>query len=353
MQRNACLCRLIHRKINKNNIDNMKKVFLALVLASQVMLTSCVTSCLPVRAEQALPLASHHIELRNDFGKVTNNVAVDVEFTQGESVSATLICPTELKDYVVFKIEENQLTLQLSEDLDRQERSDVNNVLGKSRSKLLLSAPKLTNISVRGSSTFSIMNDLRTSSLSAELSGSGDIRFNGVQSDDAVVAVVNGSGDVEFGREIKAKRVELSVNGSGDVKADIVTAHSVSCVVNGSGDMELKNVSAVETSFGVNGSGDLMTVSLVCEKVKASVNGSGDLMLSGSCDSASLNLTSSGDLVAEGLEAKSVTVGLVGSGTVSCNAEQTLSASVTGSGEVKYRGNPAVSTTSPKKVRTM
>lgn len=331
----------------------MKKAFLTLALMSSMMLTSCVTSCLTAGETQALPLASHNVELPNDFSKVSNNIAVDIEFTQGESVSATLMCPTELKGSVVFKIEENQLTLQLSEELDRQERNDINNVLGKSRSKLLLSAPNLTYVAVKGSSTFAVMNDLRTSSLSATLNGSGDIRFNGVQVDDAVSATVNGSGDVEFAREVKAKRVELSVNGSGDVKADIVTAYSVSGVVNGSGDMELKDVSAVETSFEVNGSGDFKTESLVCEKVDASVNGSGDLDLTGSCETALLNLTSSGDLDAEDLAAKSVTAGVVGSGTVKCNAEQTLTASVTGSGEVKYRGNPAVSTSSPKKVKAM
>lgn len=331
----------------------MKKVILALTLMFSMALTSCVACCDTIRAEERLPLASHKVALRSDFSKITNNIAVDIEFTQKDAVSATLICPTELKDFIVFNVSGNNLQLKLSEKLSQKERNEVNNTLRRSKSKLLLSAPNLTDIVVNGSCEFSLMSDLRTTSLNATLNGSGDINFNGVQCENSAVATVSGSGDIRFAREVKAKSVIMGVNGSGDIKSEIITAHNVTATVNGSGDMNINNVSAIETSFGVNGSGDMDLRNVICEKTSAAVNGSGDLKMFGACDDATYKIAASGDIRAKNMVAKSVVASVIGSGGITCNAQYTLSASVTGSGDVHYAGNPTVSTTTPKKVKVI
>lgn len=318
----------------------MKKLLLltALCTAAVPLMTSCVVSgCDNLFAEERLPLSSHKLNLTGEFTEVVNNTVIDIEFTQGADVSAELACPEDLTSFVIFSIADNVLTLKISDKLSDSERNTVNR--GLVYSKLFLTAPHLTGVTVNGSSAFSVSGDLRADDLKARLNGSGDIDFSGVQCS-TLSAVLNGSGDMEFNREVKAKAVTMQVNGSGDLNCAILTAGSAAASLNGSGDMVLNAVLVEDVDFRLNGSGDLEAHSITAGKVDASLTGSGDIKLSGSCDRAILTLNNSGDLSARKLQARDVTATVIGSGEIICNAQNTLTAKVSGSGSIRYKGDP-------------
>lgn len=298
----------------------MKKLLLltALCTAAMPLMTSCVVSgCDNLFAEEHLPLSSYKLNLTGEFTEVVNNTVIDIEFTQGADVSAELACPEELTSFVIFSIADNVLTLKISDKLNDSERNTVNRSLV--HSKLFLTAPHLTGVTVNGSSAFSVPSDLRADDLKARLNGSGDIDFSGVQCS-TLSAVLNGSGDIVFNREVKAKAVTMQVNGSGD--------------------MVFKAILVEDVDLRLNGSGDLEAHSITAGKVDASLTGSGDIKLSGSCDRAILTLNNSGDLSARKLQARDVTATVIGSGEIICNAQNTLTAKVSGSGSIRYKGDP-------------
>jgi hypothetical protein len=76
------------------------------------------------------------------------------------------------------------------------------------------------------------------------------------------------------------------------------------------------------------------------DKIFTEISGAGHINLSGSADSHSLVISGAGNLQAENLEVKVYDIVVSGSGNCWINVLQTLSVSITGSGNVYYRGNP-------------
>jgi hypothetical protein len=89
----------------------------------------------------------------------------------------------------------------------------------------------------------------------------------------------------------------------------------------------------------LNGSGD-MTLNTIVSKLVTSTTGSGDMKLQGTADNFSTQVFGSGSVKASDLETQSATVDISGSGDVQLWATQNLIASVFGSGNVFFKGNP-------------
>ena len=322
----------------------MKKVVLFAMFAVIAMssATSCVvTSCGNLSDERRLPLTSHVLKLQSDFTKVENNTVIDIEYTQSSEFSAELVCPEELMDFVIFSVEDNLLVIKLSDKLNDSERNDVNRDLRYSR--LFLSGPQLTDIRVNGSSTFMTTNDLYAKNLTAVIHGSGDVIFEGVNTVDGTVSTqVVGSGDIVFRKEVKAKSAFMQVSGSGDIDCGSLAVKSVTAQVNGSGDIKVPEMMTETAEFLLNGSGDLVALKIKANSVNAILVGSGDMKLEGECETAVLSLSSSGDLIARNLIAQDVTASVIGSGDLSCHAIKKLTAKVSGSGDIRYKGNPHI-----------
>ena len=322
----------------------MKKVLFFTMFAVSAMLTasSCmVTGCGNLSDERRLPLASHILKLQGDFSQVENNTVVDVEFTQSDELSAELICPTEVLDYVMFSIHDDLLSIKLSDELSESERNAVSRDLR--HSKLILTNPHLNNVRVNGSSTFQVINDLQAANLTATIFGSGDIIFNGVNVGDSKInAQVTGSGDIVFYNETKAKTASFQLNGSGDINCKVLSTHSVSVNINGSGDVNIPVLTTQSAMFDLHGSGDLVALKINANTVNATLVGSGDMKLEGECGTAELSLNGSGDIVARNLVAQDVTASVISSGDLSCHAVNKLTANVTGSGDIRYKGNPDI-----------
>lgn len=108
----------------------------------------------------------------------------------------------------------------------------------------------------------------------------------------------------------------------------------------GSGDIESNfTIKAKNIALDLVGSGDI-DLSLDSETVTTDIVGSGDIDLSGNCISLKSKITGSGDLNTEKLRSENVTINVIGSGDASVYCSERLKATVFGSGEVQYSGDP-------------
>lgn len=321
----------------------MKKLLLALFvcLGSMTAFSSCVvTSCSDVNATKRMPLVKYNVPVSSDFVAVFNNTMVDVVFTQGNSRSVELACPKDYEKYLDIKVVDGTLRINKNGTFAQEVLYNASKHL--SYSKLYVSCKNLQRVHLNGSSEFTVSGDVRTGNLDVQLNGSGDIRFNGVQSQSAVTVKLNGSGDISFSRELKTPDADIRLNGSGDIDCAVVTAEKVSCALNGSGDIDIKEVATVDLKTSLNGSGDLKLAKILADNVASSLNGSGDIELKGKCNVANYRVSTSGDISASGLESQEVSAEVAGSGWVSCYPLYSLTAKVTGSGKVKYKGDPVL-----------
>lgn len=131
-----------------------------------------------------------------------------------------------------------------------------------------------------------------------------------------------GSGDVYLAGTIKGNHLNLNITGSGDIEAEFLQYTSLTAFVKGSGDIHIKNTEATS--------------------VEAMICGSGDIEMKGSSIQAKLTVNGSGDIDTEELITKNVIATVSGSGDITCHASQKLDATVGGSGEIEYEGNPVI-----------
>jgi len=112
----------------------------------------------------------------------------------------------------------------------------------------------------------------------------------------------------------------LTLSGSGDIRSiNPIKNDSFSAKLSGSGDLDL----AVESNtFEFN------------------LSGSGDVKLKGNSNNIVVKLSGSGDIEAASLKSKNADVTVSGSGDVKINCNNSLTARVSGSGDIKYIGSP-------------
>ena len=112
----------------------------------------------------------------------------------------------------------------------------------------------------------------------------------------------------------------VSLSGAGDVVSDMV-------------------LKADDFSTRVSGSGDV-SLQIEAQSISATLSGSGDINLSGQAGSFEVKVSGSGDVKAYELSANNVDATISGSADVKVTANEMLYARVSGSGDIRYRGNP-------------
>jgi hypothetical protein len=112
--------------------------------------------------------------------------------------------------------------------------------------------------------------------------------------------------------------------------------------MSGSGDIVSRDIIKSDSfDVAVSGSGDI-TLNLDTNTTDARVSGSGDLDFKGSTDSFSARVSGSGDIAAYELMANNADVRISGSGGMTLSVSDKLYARISGSGSVKYKGNPKI-----------
>jgi len=98
----------------------------------------------------------------------------------------------------------------------------------------------------------------------------------------------------------------------------------------------LKSLEAVS----LNGSGSISVQNLQGDTLKVDLDGSGNINISGTANRTDITLGGSGKINTEQLLAKSVKVSVGGSGDARVYASEQLDAELSGSGSIRYSGNP-------------
>lgn len=114
--------------------------------------------------------------------------------------------------------------------------------------------------------------------------------------------------------------------------------------ISGSGDIVAENVKSRILDLVVSGSGNIEIEHLTSEKLSASISGSGNIKIEqgGIAEEFKSRTSGSGNIDARGFEAKNVDVQTSGSGSCSVISNGTIKARISGSGNVYYSGNPSI-----------
>ncbi len=91
----------------------------------------------------------------------------------------------------------------------------------------------------------------------------------------------------------------------------------------------------------LQGSGDI-DLAIIAVEVGATVRGSGDIRLRGSANTFNGRVLGSGDIKAQDLESNMAQAEVRGSGDIILHAKESLSARISGSGDIRYLGEPEI-----------
>lgn len=150
---------------------------------------------------------------------------------------------------------------------------------------------------------------------------------------------VGGSGDLIGETKIVADDIDLNVSGSGNMKVDVEASGDMESDVSGSGNIELRG-KCDNFNSDVSGSGKVMLTLNASGDAEFGVSGSGKIEASGTASRVKTSISGSGKVLAANLETNSCEVRITGSGDVEINVKNELDANITGSGSVRYKGNP-------------
>ncbi|WP_316632522.1 head GIN domain-containing protein [uncultured Flavobacterium sp.] len=110
--------------------------------------------------------------------------------------------------------------------------------------------------------------------------------------------------------------------------------------LSGSGDIQSKDPIKNDKFLArLSGSGNF-NLDVDSNSLELNLSGSGNVRLKGTADNFTTKLSGSGDIDAAGLKSKNVDVNVSGSGNSHVNCNESLTARVSGSGDIKYSGNP-------------
>jgi hypothetical protein len=122
-----------------------------------------------------------------------------------------------------------------------------------------------------------------------------------------------------------------------------LSVHDLSFVASsGSGNIQVAEVKGDELQTETSGSGAIAVANASVNSYRAEISGSGDIIAAGSTGSQRVKSTASGSFNGGDLQSKSAVVELFGSGDAFVNVSDTLDASVSGSGSIRYKGSPIV-----------
>lgn len=157
------------------------------------------------------------------------------------------------------------------------------------------------------------------------------------------LASISGSGDIQV-PDLKTSRFSASIGGSGDINMGNLDGEQLEIDIGGSGDVSTGRVKVNSLRVKINGSGDITLSELVGDELSMNVNGSGSLRIDdGSVNTQDIDVNGSGNLHAEDLSSKVSRIRIGGSGDINIWVIDTLDARIMGSGNIRYYGRPAVS----------
>jgi hypothetical protein len=235
--------------------------------------------------------SGHIIEVTKNIkefkGVVVDNSA-DVIITKGDNIKVKIITDDNLVNSITTEIKGNNLIID-----------EVGNNC-PTKIEIQIETPYLNLISLNGSGNITA-NDIKiTEGFTAEIDGSGNIKIDNLESQIAGIKT-NGSGNIHI-KNLKSFNLETEIAGSGDIKID--------------------NAEVLNSSI--------------------SLPGSGNIAVAGTTTNNNIRIDGSGDINCKNFISKIVKARIDGSGSITINVKDELTASIDGSGDIYYIGNPTV-----------
>lgn len=268
-----------------------------LILA--MFLAMAFSSCISVNSQNAIVPSKNYITQKvkvEKFDGISTSTSIDVIYTQtAGNMDVEIYAPDNLMEYVKVEVDGGMLKI----GFELEEKGQGLNIKGKHETEVRVSAPAV--------------HSLRASS-------SGDIILkNGLQT---------------------TGKVSVESSSSGDIKGGNIVCDALETEASSSGDIDLDQVECISLMLKASSAGDVSMMALKAERVCADASSSGDVSLSGVCRMAKLEASSAGEIDADDLKADTVIAEASSSGDVSCYAVESLEASTSSAGNVRYKGNP-------------
>ncbi|MEX1187721.1 MAG: head GIN domain-containing protein [Bacteroidia bacterium] len=116
--------------------------------------------------------------------------------------------------------------------------------------------------------------------------------------------------------------------------------------VNGSGEAIIENgFQCKNLELGISGSGNIKASVEASKALEATISGSGVIKLIGITESATFNISGSGEIHAYDFQTIHTSVSISGSGDAEVIADKSLKTNISGSGNIQYKGNPEITST--------
>lgn len=136
------------------------------------------------------------------------------------------------------------------------------------------------------------------------------------------------------------KGISLNPSRNNSVRITVPVEQIYAVALTGSGNIRgTERLRSSNFKVDLTGSGDIQ-LDLETENLEGKLTGSGDIKLRGKVYQFTCKVTGSGDFLASGLTAEVVDASVLGSGDIEVRVVNELRARISGSGDIKYVGNP-------------
>ncbi len=113
--------------------------------------------------------------------------------------------------------------------------------------------------------------------------------------------------------------------------------------LSGLGNIEVDSLESPDVSLGLSGAGSLNVGNLAANNLAVNMSGLGSANLAGEVNRQAVNVSGAGSYYARDLRSQATAVQISGLSSAEVQAVETLDASISGAGSIKYAGDPQVS----------
>jgi len=221
---------------------NKKNAFqLSIILLISMVLTSCISELFGTRGKGSIVTESR---TATDFKSIKLVGSADVEIVKGSAFKVEVSDYENIVQYLSVKVEDHELIIS---------KDPETIVLSNSEAKVKVTMPdSLTAISLVGSGDINVNSAFKDMQM-LSITGSGDININQNVNLNILSTNIIGSGNITALGKVNTLTAEIS--GSGDIKFSDLQAGSATCSISGSGNIDINVVTALNAT--ISGSGNI------------------------------------------------------------------------------------------------
>ena len=156
--------------------------------------------------------------------------------------------------------------------------------------QVILVLPSIEKLNMHGSGD-STVNGFSGDKVNVQLSGSGNVKFNGRYKN--VTAAAQGSGDMEMNGG-SSDKVEVALSGSGQMTV-VGSCKQFKATQSGSGDLDAEHLASEATAVELSGSGGSVVQAL--KKAEVTLRGSGDVSVLGNPNQRNVSKSGTGEVI--------------------------------------------------------